>query len=121
VTWLLIKLGVRVVVFGLVFGLVSWKDPRVAVRPRYALPLVAVVFALFNTLLYWLLNPILNLATMGSFGLVMPFILNGAFLYATVRLIRPLKIEGIWPMIKLAGLLTVAHGVLWVFLDYITW
>jgi uncharacterized membrane protein YvlD (DUF360 family) len=121
VTWILIKLGIRVAVFGLVFGLVSWKDPRVAVRPRYALPLVAVVFALLNTALYWLLKPTLNLATMGSLGLVMPFLLNGVFLYTTKRLLRPLQIEGMWPMVKLAGVLTLAHGLLWVALDYIHW
>jgi hypothetical protein len=54
VTWLLIKIGIRVVVFGAVFGLYSWKDPRVIVRPKYALPLVALVFAVINTALYWL-------------------------------------------------------------------
>jgi len=121
VTWLLIKIGIRVVVFGAVFGLYSWKDPRVTVRPKYALPLVALVFAVINTALYWLLKPVLNLATLGSLGLVMPLVLNGAFLYATARLLRPLKIDGFWPMLWLSGVLTLAHGTLWLFLDYIHW
>jgi len=121
VTWLLIKIGIRVVVFGATFAIVSWKDRRVSVHPRYALPLVAVVFALLNAGLYWLLRPVLDLATMGSLGLLMPFLLNGGFLYATARLLRPLKIEGIWPMLRLSGILTAVHGVLWLFLDYIKW
>jgi hypothetical protein len=121
VTWILIKLAIRFVVFGAVFGLMTWKDKRVRVHPRYALPLVAAVFALLNTGLYWLLKPILNLATMGTLAFVLPFALNGVFLYVTARLLRPLRIEGIWPMVVLSFFLTVAHGVLWVGLDYISW
>ena len=120
-TWLLIKLGIRVVVFGTVFGVYSWKDSRVTVHPKYALPLVALVFAVLNTALYWLLQPILNLATLGSLGLVMPLVLNGAFLYATAKLLRPLRIDGFWPMLWLSAVLTLAHGALWLFLDYIHW
>jgi len=117
VTWILIKLGVRLAVFGLVFGLVAWKNEKVTVKPNYALPLVAAVFALLNTGLYWLLEPILNLATLGSIALLMPFLLNGVFLYATDRLLKQLKIEGLWTKVVLAALLTAAHGILWLALD----
>ncbi len=101
VIWLLIKLGIRFVVFGLVFGLITWKHEKVTIQPKYAIPLVAAVFALLNTALYWILRPVLNLATLGSMALLMPFILNGAFLYATERLLKPLKIEGVIPTAQL--------------------
>lgn len=116
-TWILIKLAIRLVVFGVVFGVVAWRNKKVTVRPKYALPLVAAVFALLNTGLYWILKPILNLATLGSLALLMPFILNGVFLYVTERLLRPLRIDGLWTKIVLAGFLTLAHGALWVGLD----
>jgi uncharacterized membrane protein YvlD (DUF360 family) len=119
VTWFLIKLGIRFVTFGIVFGVVAWKMEEVTIKPRYAVPLVAGVFALLNTALYWLLKPILNLATLGSLAILMPFILNGAFLYATERIVKPLQIEGLWAKVVISAILTGAHGVLWVALDVI--
>ena len=125
VTWILIKLGIRFLVFGAVFGVVTWKHKKVTVDPRCALPLIAADFALLDTGLYWLLKPILNLATLGTMAFVMPFILNGVFLYITERLVKKmrmeLRLEGLWTKIVLAGLLTIAHGVLWVALDKIDW
>ena len=119
VTWILIKLAVRFVVFGIVFGVVAWKMEKVTIRPKYAVPLVAGVFAILNTALYWLLKPILNLATLGSLALLMPFLLNGLFLYATERLVKHLEIEGLWTKVVFAAILTGAHGVLWVALDVV--
>jgi hypothetical protein len=117
---LLIKLGVRVVVFGGVLGFAIWKNEKVRVQPKWAIPLVALVFALLNTGLYWV-KPILNLATLGTLWFVLPFVLNGFFLYATDRLLRKVKvkveIEGILTMAWLAFLLTCAHGALWLVLD----
>jgi hypothetical protein len=121
VTWILIKLGIRFLVFGGAFALAMHRDKRIRIHPRYALPLVALVFALLNTGLYWILKPVLNLATMGAFAFILPFALNGAFLYGTQRILKPLRIEGIWPMILLSGVLTVAHGLLWVALDWKSW
>lgn len=118
-TWILIKLGIRFGVFGAVFGFAIWKNEKVNVEPKYAIPLVAAVFALLNMGLYWVAKPVLNLATFGSLAFVMPFILNTVFLYVTNRLIRPLKIDGILTMAWLAFLLTVAHGALWLVLDKI--
>ncbi len=119
VSWFLIELAVRFVTFGVVFGVVAWRMEKVTIKPKYALPLVAAVFAILNTALYWLLEPILNLATLGTFAFLMPFLLNGAFLYATERLVRPLEIEGLWTKTVFAAILTVAHGVLWVAFDVI--
>jgi uncharacterized membrane protein YvlD (DUF360 family) len=116
-TELLVKLAVRFGVFLAVFALVAWKNPKVRIHPKIALPLVGLVFALLNTGLYWALKPILNLATLGAAWLFIPFVLNGVFLWATEKLIRPLRIEGFFTMIKLAIILTAAHGACWLVLD----
>ena len=116
-TAIAIKLGVRFLVFGGAFGFAVWKNKKVVVQPRYAIPLVALVFALLNTGMYWLLKPVLNVATLGTMWFLMPFLLNGFFLWGTDRVLRPLKIEGVLTMAWLAGLLTLAHGALYVVLD----
>jgi uncharacterized membrane protein YvlD (DUF360 family) len=114
---LLVKLAVRFAVFLGVFAFAAWKNPKVRVHPKIALPLVGLVFALLNTGLYWLLKPVLNLATLGALWLFLPFVINGAFLWATQKLIRPLRIEGFLTTVWLAVILTAAHGVCWVVLD----
>ena len=116
-TELLIKLAVRFGVFLLVFALAAWKMPKVRVHPKFALPLVALVFAVLNVGLYWLFKPVLNLATLGAAWLFIPFLLNGAFLWATQKLLRPLRIEGFFTTVKLAVILTAAHGACWLVLD----
>lgn len=116
-TWLLIKIAIHIVVFGLVFGFAVWRSESVSVKPRFALPVVAVVFALLNAGLYSILSFIVGLATLGLFFLVMPFVLNAVFLFITTRLLKRLKVEmtidGILTIGWLAGLLTAAHGLLW--------
>jgi len=122
VTGILIKLGARLVVFGLVFFVVARRSPRVSVPRRWATPLIALVFALMNTALYWALTPILNLATLGAAGFLMPFVANLVLLYATVRIFSGkqwIRIEGTMTYLWLAAILTAAHGLLWFGLDYL--
>ena len=142
---ILIELGVRLVVFGVVFFFAARKNPKVVISAKRATPVVAFVFAALNTILYWALTPILNLATMGAVGFVMPFIVNMLLLIATVRFFRwdklpkikvkvgragqdggdktetrPwIEIQGMMTMFWMAGILTLAHGVLWFALDYL--
>ncbi|MGN6110159.1 MAG: hypothetical protein ACTHU0_33950 [Kofleriaceae bacterium] len=121
-TGILIKLGARLVVFGLVFYVAARKNPKVLLPNKWATPLIALVFALMNTALYWLLKPVLNLASLGAFAFAMPLVLNTLFLYATVRIFRSRKwieIQGVFATLWLALILTVAHGALWLGLDYI--
>ena len=118
-TWILIEFGIRLVVFGTVFALVAWRDKRVVVQPKWALPLVGLVFAVLNTALYWAMRPVLDLATLGALGFLMPLIVNGILLYVTTRVLKPLKIDGFLPMLWLSLYLTVAHGLLWFALDYL--
>ena len=130
---LLIKLGVRLVVFTAVFWIVAWteakkaagpqkREPRVAISPRWATPIVATVFALANVGLYWALEPILNLATLGAIGFLMPLVVNFLLLAATVRLFEArkwIKVNGLFALLWLAIVVTAVHGVLWFAIDYL--
>ncbi len=118
-TEFLIEFGVRFVVFGGVFGVVVWRSERVTVEPKWALPLVGLVFAGLNVALYWAMRPIFDLATLGTLGFVMPLIVNGLLLYGTNRVLKPLKIDGILMTLWLSVFLTIAHGVLWVVFEKI--
>lgn len=146
-TGLLIKLGVRLVVFGAVFFIAARKNPKVVIPVKWATPVVALVFALLNTTLYWALRPVLDLATLGALGFAMPLVVNIILLFATVKFFaweklprfvakksgakddkkksepgeaKPLfAIDGIFTSMWMALILTAAHGALWVALDYI--
>lgn len=121
-TGILIKLGVRLVVFGLVFFIATRKNKKVIVAKKRILPLVALVFAVLNTGLYWLLKPIMNLATMGAAGFLMPFVINLGLLLGTVKIFERkkwLEVQGIMTTLWLALFLTIAHGLLYVGLDYL--
>ena len=117
----LIKLAIRLVVFGLVFFIAAKKNPKIVLHNRWATPLIALVFAALNTGVYWLLTPILNLATLGAMGFVMPFVANMLFLLGTVRIFERkkwLEIQGLMATLWMAAFLTLAHGALCLGLDY---
>jgi hypothetical protein len=116
-TWFLIEIAIRFLVFGGVFWFAARRSDKIRIHPRYALPLVALVFGALNVGLYWLLAPVVNLATFGTMWIAVPFVINGALLYATSRVLRPLEIRGVLTMMWLAGLLTLAHGALYLGLD----
>jgi len=146
-TGILIKLGVRLLVFGVVFFLAARRNPKIVIPAKWATPVVALVFALLNTVLYWALLPLLDLATLGAVGFAMPLVVNLLLLWATVRFFawhklprfvvttpdpkakdkkeikgeaKPLfAIDGIFAMLWMALIVTVAHGVLWFALDYV--
>lgn len=117
----LIKLGVRLVVFGLTFFIAARVNPKVLLHKKWATPLIALVFATLNTALYWALKPVLNLATLGALAFFMPFIANMLFLYATLKIFEKKKwfeIQGIVTTLWMAGILTLTHGALYLGLDY---
>jgi uncharacterized membrane protein YvlD (DUF360 family) len=67
-------------------------------------------------------KPILNLATLGAVAFAMPLVINGALLLATERIFQSRKwfrIDGLFAMVWMAIFLTVAHGALWVAIDYL--
>lgn len=122
VTGLLIKLGVRFVVFGLVFIIATRRNPKIVVSKKWAFPLIAGVFAILNTGLYWALRPLLDLATLGTAGFLMPLVINLLLLLATIRVFERkhwLEVKGTLATLWLAMFLTIAHGLLYVGLDYL--
>lgn len=120
---LLIKLGIRLVVFTGVFWVAAKKNDKIIIEKKWAAPLVGLAFAVLNTALYWALKPILNFATFGALAFLMPLVINGALLAATVRIFQRkqhwFRIDGWFAMGWMAIFLTLAHGVLWVAVDYI--
>ena len=118
----LVKLGVRLVVFTAVFWFAAKKNKNVVFDKKWATPIIALTFAVMNTALYWMLKPILNIATMGAVAFAMPLFINGALLLGTERIFQSRKwfrIEGFFTTLWMAIFLTLAHGALWVALDYI--
>ena len=118
---ILIKLGVRLVVFGLVFFIATRKNPKVIVARKRMLPLVALVFAVLNTGLYWVLKPVLNAASLGVAAFFMPLIINLVLLVGTVKVFEKkkwLEVQGIMTTLWLSAFLTLAHGALYLALDY---
>jgi uncharacterized membrane protein YvlD (DUF360 family) len=119
---LLIKLGVRFLVFTAVFWFAAKKHDKIAFTKKWAMPLVGLAFAVLNTALYWALESVLQIATLGALGFVMPLVANALILWATVAVFQKrewFQIEGVFAMIWMALALTVAHGVLWIGLDFI--
>jgi tellurite resistance protein TehA-like permease len=121
VSHLAIEIGIRFVVFALAFWLAARKLEQVTIEPRWATPLVGLAFAALNVGLYWVLKPILAVATLGLFGFAVPFVLNGLFLWATVRLVAKLRarveIDGAMALVKMSVILTLTHGLLWIALQ----
>lgn len=134
-TGLLIKLGVRLVVFTAVFWFAARKISNIVVSKKWVAPLVGLVFALLNTALYWALTPVLELATLGTLAFAMPLVVNLVLLLATERVfarrapIDPKKekdaapplfrVEGFFATVWMAIFLSLAHGALWIALDEI--
>jgi uncharacterized membrane protein YvlD (DUF360 family) len=111
-TWLIVKFAIRVVVFGVAIAFACRRFKHVKVEPRSALPIVAIVFAALNAVLYHLLVPVLNLVTLWSLFLIVPFAVNALLLLATDRVVKAFKIDGFIALAKLAGLLTILHIIL---------
>ena len=120
---LLIKLGVRLVVFTGVFWLAARKNKKIIFEKKWALPLVGLSFAILNTALYWALKPLMNLATFGAIGFLMPLIINAVLLAILVRVFQSKKhwfrIDSWMAMLWMSVILTAAHGILYLGLDYI--
>jgi uncharacterized membrane protein YvlD (DUF360 family) len=133
-TALLVKLGVRLVVFTAVFWIAARRNPKIAFAKKWAPPVVGLVFAALNTALYWALTPVLDLATFNTIAFAMPLVVNTLLLLATVRVFarraavdpkakdapKPwFRVDGFFATMWMAIFLTLAHGVLWAVLDYI--
>jgi uncharacterized membrane protein YvlD (DUF360 family) len=135
--WIFAKLAIRLVAFTAVFWLATrprkteerdaegkpvLKPPRISIQPRWAIPIIGVVFGGLNLLLYWIARPLLDLATFRTFSILMPLIVNALLLWGTTKLVEKrqwMKLSGWFAAVWLAVALTLAHGVLYAALDYL--
>src|SRR5262245_35525708 len=108
----LIELAIRTLVFGIALTFATRRVSGVRVEPRNALPAVALVFAILNALLYQLLATTISVVTLWTLALLAPFLANAVLLWLTDRLFKPLKIEGLKPLMWLALIITIAHFLL---------
>lgn len=119
---MLIKLAIRLVVFTGVFWLAARRDPKVVFEKKWAPPLVGLVFAVLSTGLYWAVGKVLAITTLGVAGFALPLVINVLLLAATVRLFEAkqwFRIDGFFAFVWMALFLTIAHGALWLGMDYI--
>ncbi len=111
-TWSLTHLLIRFVAFGAAIAYACHAFKDVKVRPKPAIALVAVVFALLNAFLYTLIATAFNVMTLFAMWFAVPFVVNGILLLATDKLIKQFEIDGIFALLKTAGLLTAVHLIL---------
>ena len=104
-----IKLVVHVVVFGIALTFATRKVKGVSVQPRSMLPLVALMFAGLNQLLYWALTLSVKLVTLWTLAFLAPLVANAVLLLLTDRLMKPFKIEGFKALAYTSVIMTVAH------------
>jgi uncharacterized membrane protein YvlD (DUF360 family) len=109
---LVIKLALRVVLFGVALAFATRSISGVTITPRKALPLVALVLALLNAVAYTILSAALNIFTLGVFFFLVPFFANGVLLYAADRFLKPFHVDGMVPLVKLSAVMTLLHVVL---------
>lgn len=107
-TWI-VSLLVHVAVFGVAIAFVTRRNTGVRVQPRSALPVVALVFALLNAFLYGAIATFTKVVSLWTLTLVAPFIANAALLWLTDKLIKPFKVEGLWPLAYASFVVTLFH------------
>ena len=108
----LLKLAARIFVFGVALTFACRRSSDVRVEPRSAMPTVALVFTILNTILYSLISSVLNLGTLWLFFFIVPFVANAVILLLTDRLLRPFKIESMTALMRTAGIVTIAYFLL---------
>jgi uncharacterized membrane protein YvlD (DUF360 family) len=107
-SWLVMML-VRVVVFAIAIAFVTRRSSGVRVEPRKQLPLVALVFALLNVALYWLLSTAVTWGSLLTLSLVAPFVANAILIWVTSKLVKALRIDGLLELAYAALILTLVH------------
>lgn len=144
-TGLLIKLGVRLVVFTAAFVASTRYLEGISVTKKWAYPVLGAMFSVLSTVFYWALAPVLDVATLNSLSFAIPLVANTVLLIAVIKVsnkiaernpVPPpkkgqekgskpekprgwLRTTGFFASVWLALVLTAAHGVLWFALDYL--
>ena len=109
---MLLKLLIRIVAFGVALAFVSRQWSGITIEPRSRLPWVAATFALLNVGLYLLLKTLLNAATLWMLWFAIPLVVNAILLWATSRISKSLRIEGVTALFTASAVLTAVHWAL---------
>src|SRR5437016_2478126 len=110
---LVLWLAIRVVVFGIALTYATRTIEGVKVEPRSALPFVALVVALLNSLPYVIIKGAITYLSLGLFFFLAPFVATAAILWVADKYLKPFKIDGVAPLVKASFVMAVAHLVLW--------
>ncbi len=107
---------------GLAVLLAAKAVPGVRIRRAQTAIGVAIVFALLNLLIGWLVKVVLAIVllpaailTLGLPYLVLGLLVNTILVYLTDKLIDDFEIRGLWPLLGTSALVTLAAWILRLF------
>jgi putative membrane protein len=96
-----------------VFGLSRFVPAIVRVQKPSTAIVVAVVFSLLNFLLGWLIQAVLFVPALLTFGLLflfVPFIVNAVLLWLTDKLMESFELRGARGLVVCAAAITLVNG-----------
>lgn len=106
---------IQAIAAGLAILAASKFVPGVRIRKTESALIIAVAFAALNFVVGWLLKAVLAVAlfpaallTFGLAYLVLGLLVNAVLLYITDKVLDDFEIDGLWPLIQSAGLISVA-------------
>ncbi|MCK6529286.1 phage holin family protein [Myxococcota bacterium] len=115
----LIRFLVEILAYGGALLLASQLLPGVKVRDFGSAVTIAMVFALLNWLLGWVLWPLAKLLlflpgllTCGLLFFLVPLVVNSILLWITDKLMERFEVKGIGPLVGAAAFVAVAQALL---------
>lgn len=95
----------------IIFGL-AYVMPQVDVKSFVTALLVAVVLALLNSTVGWILRGAGNLVTLGLLSFIVRLVVTALLLKLVDRLFSGLTIQGFWPALVIALAVAIAGAVI---------
>ncbi len=95
----------------IIFGL-AYVMPQVDVKSFVTALLVAVVLALLNSTVGWILRGVGNLVTLGLLSFIVRLLVTALLLKLVDRLFSGLTIQGFWPALVIALAVAIAGAVI---------
>jgi len=95
----------------IIFGL-AYVMPQVDVKSFVTALLVAIVLALLNSTVGWLLRGMGNLVTLGLLSFIIRLVVTALLLKLVDKLFSGLTIQGFWPALVIALAVAIAGAVI---------
>lgn len=115
----LIRFLLEILAYGGALLLASRLLPGVRVRDFETAVAIALVFALLNWALGWVLGPLVKLLlflpgllTCGLLFFLVPLVVNSILLWITDKLMERFEVKGIGPLVGVAAFIAVAQVLL---------